>query len=140
MTEKETKMILAILRQNYKNAKIEDPQAEVQLWLKNFGKYPVQIVRIAVEWHMKDSEFWPTTSAMNKLLPRAEIYAEWLKNNEKPANALEAPAQAKVTAIPDGMSEDEFIDKFIGAQIEWEKEMWPDDDNDATAGFLPYEK
>ena len=54
MTEKETKMILAILRQNYKNAKIEDPQAEVQLWLKNFGKYPVQIVRIAVEWHMED--------------------------------------------------------------------------------------
>ena len=54
------------------------------------------------------------------------------------ANALEAPAQAKVTAIPDGMSEDEFIDKFIEAQIEWEKEMWGDDD--PTAGFLPYEQ
>ena len=138
MTEKETKMILAILRQNYKNAKIENPAAEVQLWLQNFGGYPVHIIRIAAEWHMEQSDFWPTTAAITKLIPRAEIYAQFLEKNEKPENALEAPGKAKVTAIPDGMSEDEFIDKFLEAQVEWERDMFGDDDD--LAGFLPYEK
>ena len=138
MTEKETKMILAILRQNYKNAKIENPAAEVQSWMMHFGQYPVQIVRIASEWHMDRSSFWPTLADIKKLIPRAEVYAQHINNNEEPRKVLEASDKAKVTAIPDGMTEDEFIDRFIEEQIEWEKEMWGDDDS--VEGFLPYEK
>jgi len=140
MTEKEMMMILAILQQNYKNAKIEDPQAEYQLWLKDLGGYPYEVVKVAVNFYMSTSNFWPTTAAIIKWIPRAEILVQFEKNNaEPPKNAIEAPKKAKVTAIPDGMSEKEFLDAIIQDQIDLETAMYGDD-NDDTAGFLPYEK
>lgn len=140
MTEKEMMMILAILQQNYKNAKIEDPQAEYQLWLKDLGGYPYEVVKVAVNFYMSTSNFWPTTSAIIKWIPRAEILVQFEKNNaEPPKNSIEAPKKAKVTAIPDGMSEKEFLDAIIQDQIDLETAMYGDD-NDDTAGFLPYEK
>ena len=141
MTEQEAKMILAILKQNYKNAKIEDPKAEVAMWLTELGQYPADVVKVAAQFHIARSDFWPTIEAIKKLIPRAEILVQFEKNNMKPpTKQIEAPKRAKVTAIPDGMSEEEFLDSIIQSQIELETEMYGDDDNDDTAGFLPYEK
>lgn len=139
MTDKETKMILAILRQNYKNAKIEDPIAELNMWMVNFGSYPFQVIRAAVDLHMSYSEFWPTKASIMKLIPRARILIENEKFNSEPPKALEAPSKrrADIMAIPDGMSEEEFLDSIIQAQIDLETEMYG---NDEIAGFLPYEK
>jgi len=141
MTEKETMMILAILKQNYKNAKIEDPKAEVNMWLAELGQYPADVVKVATQFHIARSDFWPTIEAIKKLIPRAQTLVQFEKANSEPQKKLEAPKRAKVTAIPDGMTEDEWLDAIIQDQIDLETEMYGDDNDDNnTAGFLPYEK
>ena len=139
MTEEEVLMNLAILKQNYKNAKIDDPDAEIAMWLSAFGESDPEVVKVAVSFHIGSSNFWPTIENIKKWMPRAEILVQFERNNAQPKNAIEAPKKAKVTAIPDGMSEKEFLDAIIQDQIDLETAMYGDD-NDDTAGFLPYEK
>lgn len=139
MNRQETLQLLAVLSAYY-NIKVQDPSATATTWEQVLKDYSADEITRAAHYHMETSKWskLPTPAELIRLIPRADLVAR----SEK--LALEPPKtpvnRAKVTAIPDGMTEDEFIDRFIEAQIEWEKEMWPDDDNDATAGFLPYEK
>lgn len=135
MNRAETVKLLAIISANYPNIKIQDPSATATVWEQTLGGYQPEAVLRAARLHMETSPYFPNPAELIKLIPRADLIARAERE------ALEPPKKrAKVTAIPDGMSEDEFLDKFIEAQVEWEKEIWGDDDNDATAGFLPYEK
>ena len=139
MTEKETKMILALMRQNYKNAKIDDPAAEVALWMLEFGEYPAKVIETAVRFFMssnkKSSDFWPTTASIRKQIPRAESYLEFVENN-RPRPELIDPNYK-----PDPKQkerEDYYLEelcKFVGLGQD------PDDNADLTLdNFLPYEK
>lgn len=141
MTEEEVLMNLAILKQNYKNVKIEDPDAEIAMWLSAFGESDPEVIKVAVQFHIAKSKFWPTVAEIKKLVPRAEMLVQFEKANSEPQKKLEAPKRAKVTAIPDGMTEDEWLDAIIQDQIDLETEMYGDDNDDNNAaGFLPYEK
>lgn len=135
MNRAETVKLLAIISANYPNIKIQDPSATASIWEKILGGYQADAVLRAAKLHMETSPYFPNPAEIIKLIPRADLIAKSDKM------ALEPPKKkAKVTAIPDGMSESEFIDNFIEAQIEWEKDMWGDDDDNDIAGFLPYEK
>ena len=81
---------------------------------------------------METSPYFPNPAELKALMIRAEILA-----NSETAPVL-PQKRAKVTAIPDGMTEEDFLDAFIESQIEWEREVFGDDDD--LAGFLPYEK
>lgn len=134
MTEQETKMILALMRQNYKNAKIDDPAAEVALWLSEFGEYPAVVIKTAVEFYMsgsaKRSDFWPTTASIKRMIPRAENYIQFVEKNRPRPELIDPDKQKK---------EDEHINAIIESQIELEREIYGDDD-DVLKNFLPYEK
>ena len=112
---------------------LADPSATATTWERVLKDYPADAITKAAQLHMDTSQWTrlPTPAELIKLIPRADLIAR----SER--MALEAPKKkAKVSEIT--KKEDEFLDKFIEAQIEWEKEMWGDDD--PTAGFLPYEQ
>ena len=135
MNRAETVKLLAIISANYPNIKIQDPSATATVWEQTLGRYQSEAVLRAARLHMETSPYFPNPAELIKLIPRADLIAR----DER--EALEPPKKrAKVTAIPDGMSEEEFLDSIIQSQIELETEMYGDDDNDDTAGFLPYEK
>ena len=135
MTETDAQMILAIMRQNYKNAKIEDPAAEVALWMQEFGDYPAEVIKTAVEFYMNDSakrsDFWPTTAAIRKKIPRAENYISFVEAN-RPRPELIDPAREK--------KEHEELQTLINDIIDREREMYPDEDEKLLNDFLPYER
>lgn len=134
MTEQETKMILAMMRQNYKNAKIDDPSAEVALWMLEFGEYPAQVIKTAVEFYMsgsgKRSDFWPTTASIRRQIPRAESFLQFVENNKPRPELIDPNRQKRESAELNAVIED---------QIALEREIYGDDD-DALKNFLPYEK
>ena len=114
MTETEIKMVLAILRQNYKNAKISDPTAEVALWFNSFKDYPAEVIRIAAEFHMKTSAFFPTIAEITNFIPRAEILRQFEENN-KPRAVLEDPkTKAELRAIVT-----DIIDRENGVYVDF---------------------
>ena len=123
MNETETKMILAILRQNYKNAKIADPKAEVALWVSAFGEYEAEVIRIAAEFHMKISSFFPTIAEIRNMIPRAEILKQFEDGN-KPKPYLEDPNKTKKEA--------QELQTLIDDIIDRETEMYGD--------FLDFER
>jgi len=117
MNETEAKMILAILRQNYKNAKINDPNSEVALWVNAFGEYPAEVVRIAAEFHIQKSSFFPTIAEIRSMIPRAEILKQFEDNN-RPKPYLQDPEREKQTNAE--------LQAIIDDMIEREEEMYGD--------------
>lgn len=134
MNRQETLQLLAVLSAYY-NIKVQDPSATATTWERVLAGYSAEAITKAAQLHMNTSKWskLPTPAELIKLIPKAELIAR------SEQAALEPPKRAKVTAIPDGMTEDEFIDSLWNATVEWEKEVWPDGDDDSTAGFLPYE-
>jgi len=117
MKETEAKMILAILRQNYKNAKINDPMSEVKLWVNALGEYPADVIKIAAEFHMQKSSFFPTIAEIKSMIPRAEILKQFEETN-KTDNRLEDPEREKKTRAE--------LQTLIEDIIEREEEMYGD--------------
>lgn len=134
MNRQETLQLLAVLSAYY-NIKVQDPSATATTWERVLEGYSAEAITKAAQLHMSTSKWskLPTPAELIKLIPKAELIAR------SEQAVLEPPKRAKVTAIPGGMTEDEFIDALWNATAEWEREVWPDGDNDTTAGFLPYE-
>ena len=126
MDKNEMAQILAILRANYTNVKIDKPEAMVKTWMLTLGEFEAAAVRRSAELHMATSKYFPTPAELRNNIVRSKI-------------TLEAP---KVTALPipktDKASEDYYLDelcKFVGLGCE------PQDDADLIfKNFLPYEK
>lgn len=123
MTKSELTQILAILRTNYPLFKPEDPKAMVEVWYMSLGEFSSEAVLESAKSHMMHSRFFPTPAELRENIVRHKI----VLNPPKP-KALNAGQKAKVTAIPDGMSEDDFLDLFLKEQTKWED------------GFLDYER
>ena len=116
MTKSELTQILAILRSNYPMVKIENPKTMVETWFLTLGEFTGEAVLESAKCHMAHSKFFPTPAELRENIVRHKI----ITNQPRP-KALEAGNKAKVTAIPDGMSEDEFLDLFLAEQVRWEE-------------------
>lgn len=125
MDKTELVKILAILRSNYPNVKIEKPDAMVNTWMLTLGPFDAEAVRKSAELHMSTSKFFPTPAELRNNITRAKILTE------PPKAALPKPKTDKAR-------EDYYLDelcKFVGLGCE------PQDDADLTCeNFLPYEK
>lgn len=118
MTKSELTQILAILRSNYPMVKIENPKTMVETWYVTLGEFSGEAVLESAKCHMAHSKFFPTPAELRENIVRHKI----ITNQPRP-KALEAGNKAKVTAIPDGMSEKDFLDALIEDQIALETEM-----------------
>lgn len=118
MNSKEITQILAILRANYPNVKIENPSAMVKTWEMVLGEFSTEAVMASVKSHMEHSRFFPTPAEIRENIVRHKIVLEAPK-----APALKSGKKAKCTAIPAGMSEKDFLDALIEDQIALETEM-----------------
>lgn len=140
MTREDTIKILSLVRANYPLVKISDPAAMVSAWHMNLADYDTEKVLKAVKFHMKTSKYFPTPADLIEVMTRADLVY-----NEPPRDvpSIEAP-RAKVTAIPDGMSEEEFLDNLCQQMVELEEECWPDEprkvESNILGGCLPYEE
>lgn len=128
--------LLEIVISNYPHTKVADPSAMATAWEMVLGEYPAESIYKAARLHMSTSHFFPTPADLIEARARAEV----IYTAEHPRAALEAP-RAKVTAIPDGMSVDDFLDSIWNAVVETEREIYPDTTvEDQTLGrSLPYE-
>lgn len=128
--------LLEIVISNYPHTKVADPSAMATAWEMVLGEYPAEAIYKAARLHMSTSHFFPTPADLIEARARAEV----IYTAEPPRAALEAP-RAKVTAIPDGMSVDDFLDSIWNAVVETEREIYPDTTvEDQTLGrSLPYE-
>lgn len=138
MTRNEIIDLLEILISCYPNTKIADPSAMATSWEMVLGEYDAQGIYKAARLHMSTSQFFPKPSELIDARLKAEmIYSD------RPRPVLEPPKKAKVTAIPDGMTEEEFLDAIWNAVIETEREMYPDEpdavDSPTLGRSLPYE-
>lgn len=126
MTKAELAKIMAILRANYPNVKIEKPEAMVNAWLMTLGDFSAEAVMKAAEVHMATSKYFPTPAELRKNITHYKI----------------GLAPPKVTALPpteeDKAREDYYLEelcKFVGLGCD------PDINADLTLeNFLPYEK
>lgn len=128
--------LLEIIISNYPHTKVADPSAMATAWEMVLGEYPAESIYKAARLHMSTSHFFPTPADLIEARARAEIVY-----SEPPKAALEPPKRAKVTAIPDGMSVEDFLDSVWNAIVETEREIYPDElVEDLTLGrSLPYE-
>lgn len=130
--------LLEIVISAYPNTKISDPSAMATSWEMVLGEYEAQAIYKAARLHMATSPFFPKPADLIEKMVRAEMLY-----TDRPRPVLEPPKRAKVTAIPDGMTEEEFIDSVWNAVVETEREMYPDDpqpvDSDLLGRSLPYE-
>jgi len=122
MDKKEMTQILAILQTNYQK-KIENPEATVNVWLMTLQDFSADAVLKSAKLHISKSKFFPTPAEIRENIIRSKVLPM-----ERQTPRLEAGRRAKVTAIPDGMTEDEFLDLFWEEQVRWEE------------SFLDYEK
>ena len=113
MNKKDMARVLAILQTNYQK-KVENTEAVVNVWMMTLGDFSTDAVMESAKLHMSTSKFFPTPAEIRENIVRHKI----LLDHQVPP-ALPGK-KAKVLAIPDGMSEEEFLDQFIEAQIEWE--------------------
>lgn len=127
MNKSDMAKILSILRANYPNIRIENPEAMVKTWMLTLGEFSVQAVMKSAELHMTHSKFFPTPAELRENIVRSRIPLE----PPSPVPKLNSGKRAKCTAIPDGMSEEEFLDSIIQGQIDLENEI---------DGFLDYER
>ena len=129
MNKSDMAKILSILRANYPNVRIENPEAMVKTWLLTLGEFSGQAVMKSAELHMKSSKFFPTPAELRENIVRSRIPID----PPPTAPMLTSGKRAKCTAIPDGMSEEEFLDSIIQHQIDLETEM-------ENNGFLRFER
>lgn len=115
MDKKDMAKVLAILQTNYQK-KIENVEATVGVWMMSLGEFSAEAVLNSAKLHMANSKFFPTPAEIRENIVRHKIVLE-----AKTAPKLESGQKAKVTAIPDGMSEDEFLDLFWAEQVKWEE-------------------
>lgn len=118
MTREETIKLLKLVSANYPNTKINDAAATATVWEMNLGEYPAESVYKAARLHMQTCKFFPTPADILKHMQRAELIFD----------VQNVPAIESKTNTND----DEFLEKFIQAQIEWETDMF--------SNFLDYEK
>lgn len=127
--------LLEVLASAYPNTKIKDAGATVSAWELTLGGFSAEAVYKAARLHMETNKFFPAPSEIAEKIVRAELIY-----TDRPRPALDAPKKAKVTAIPDGMSVEEFIDGIWQAALETEREI---DELKARAddmsNALPYE-
>ena len=138
MTREDAIKILSMVRANYPIVKISDPAAMVSSWEMTLGDYDTDLVVKAVKFHMMTSKFFPTPADIIEHMTRADlIYKE-------PLRAAIQATRAKVTAIPDGMSEEEFLDGIWNSVIETEREIDEQRTNSIESSILgrslPYEE
>lgn len=129
MNKSDMAKILSILRANYPNVRIENPEAMVKTWMLTLGDFSTEAVMKSAELHMKHSKFFPTPAELRENIVRSRIPVELPPT----APMLISGKKARCTAIPDGMSEEEFLDSLIDYQIALETEM-------EKNGFLDFEK
>ena len=126
MNKTELAKVMAILRANYPNVKIEKPEAMINAWLMTLGEFSTEAVMKAAEVHMATSKFFPTPAELRKAITHHRIML----------------APPKVTALPpteaDKAREDYYLEelcKFVGIGQD------PDNNADLTLeNFLPYEQ
>lgn len=130
MNREETLRLLSILMANYPNAtgKIKDAAQTADAWEMTFGKVETEKVYKAARLHMETSKFFPTPADILEKITRAGILYD------TNPNALKAPAK-RSSIIPEGMTEDEYLNSIIQAQIELETEL----NGSGNEYFLPYE-
>lgn len=138
MTRTEIIDLLEILISSYPNTKIADPSAMATSWEMVLADYDAPGIYKAARLHMSTSPFFPRPSELIDKKVKAEmIYSD------RPRKMLEPPKKAKVTAIPDGMTVEEFIDGMWEAALETEREIAEREANpvdSSTLGrSLPYE-
>ena len=126
MTKTELAKVMAILRANYTNVKIEKPEAMINAWLMTLGEFSAEAVLKAAELHMATSKFFPTPAELRKNITHNRIALEPPKPLALPVSDLEK------------QKEDYYLEelcKFVGLGCD------PDDEADLTLeNFLPYEK
>ena len=115
MDKKDMAKVLAILQTNYQK-KIENTEATVGVWMMSLGEFSAEAVLNSAKLHMANSKFFPTPAEIRENIVRHKIIL-----TERTVPKLESGQKAKVTAIPDGMSEDEFLDLFWEEQVKWEE-------------------
>lgn len=133
MNREETIKILSMLRANYPLVKIQDPAATVTSWQMVLGEYDAEMILKAARYHMNVSKYFPTPADIVDNITRAELLFR-----EPPQKAIEGQKRAKVTVIPDGVSEEDFLDNLSQDMIDLENECWPVIDEN-LGGALPYE-
>lgn len=138
MTRAEIIDLLEILISCYPNTKIADPSAMATSWEMVLGEYEASSIYKAARLQMSTSPFFPKPADLINSITRAELVY-----SPPPRPVLEPPTSAKVTAIPDGMTEEEFLDAIWNAVVETEREMYPDEpdavDSPMLGRSLPYE-
>lgn len=122
MDKKDMARILAILQTNYQK-KIDNTEATVNVWLMTLKDFSADAVLKSAMLHISNSKFFPTPAEIRENIVRSRIVL-----TESKTPRLESGRRAKVTAIPDGMTENEFLDLFLAEQVRWEE------------SFLDYEK
>lgn len=115
MDKKDMAKVLAILQTNYQK-KIENTEATVGVWMMSLGEFSAEAVLNSAKLHMANSKFFPTPAEIRENIVRHKIVLE-----ARTVPRIESGQKAKVTAIPDGMSEDEFLDLFWEEQVKWEE-------------------
>lgn len=125
MKKSELAQILAILRANYPNVKIENAEAMMNAWYMVLGDFSADAVMRSAQLHMHTSKFFPTPAELRLNITHSRI-------------SLEPP---KVTALPvskaDKAKEDYYLDelcKFVGLGCE------EDDNADLVCWFTDFEK
>ena len=122
MDKKDMARILAILQTNYQK-KIDNTEATVGVWLMTLQDFSAEAVLQSARLHMAKSKYFPTPAEIRENIVRRRIVL-----TEPTAPRLGEGKRAKVTVIPDGMSEADFLDLFWSEQVRWEEQ------------FLDYEK
>lgn len=121
MNKSETASILKMLMTTYPNTKIKEPEVLINTWVSSLGKYPVEVVKIAAEFHTESSAFFPTISEIMNMIPRAETLRQFEETNRpKPIDEKQA---AKTKAE---------IETVMSDIIDFETELYGD--------FLDYER
>jgi len=128
MTREETIKILAIVRANYPNTKINDASATVSAWEMTLGSYTADAVMRAVKMHMVTCKFFPTPADILDKMVRSEIVYNGPKLKAIPAQ------KALVTPIPE-----ENIDEYLEVFCEWIGFGCEPNDNADLGKFLPFE-
>lgn len=134
MNREETIKLLALLRANYPNVKIQDPAATVTAFQMNLEEYSAESMLAAAKLHMKTSPYFPEPSDLIAKRVKGEmIYSKKEPALNPPTNFL---PRAKVTTIPDGMSEEDFLDNLWKDMVDLDNEI---EEKNLENGWLPYE-
>lgn len=129
MNKSDMAKILSILRANYPNVRIENPEAMVKTWMLTLGEFSVQAVMKSAELHMKSSKFFPTPAELRENIVRSRIPSELPPTVPQLESTVK---KRKGIQIPKGMTEDEFLESIIQGQIQLETEMY--------GNFLDFER